>query len=58
MSIIMVCYQQFNEDTQDGEENEIVEIEMILSGSPRQLVKIMMVMTMNSCVGSAADDGH
>ena len=34
MSIIMV-YQQFNEDTQDGEENEIVEIEMILSGSPR-----------------------
>ena len=35
MSIIMVCYQQFNEDTQDGEENEIVEIEMILSGSPR-----------------------
>ena len=57
MSIIMVCYQQFNEDTQDGEENEIVEIEMILSGSPRQLVKIIMVMTMNSCVGSAADDG-
>ena len=58
MSIIMLCYQQFNEDTQDGEENEIVEIEMILSGSPRQLVKIMMVMTMNSYVGSAADDGH
>ena len=58
MSIIMVCYQQFNEDTQDGEENEIVEIEMILSGSPRQLVKIMMVITMKSYVGSAADDGH